>query len=303
MRELSAPSLYVNSNGNNNLKNYKMMKQQNIKLLLVLLISLLSVNVSAHDIEVANADGKIIYYRYINNNTELEVSYCGNSYDSYYNEYSGNVVIPESVTYNGNTYFVTSIDSYAFYKCSGLTSVTIPNSVTSIGNSAFYGCSSLTSITIPNSVTSIGNSAFYGCSSLTSITIPNSVTSIGYEAFDGTAWYNNQPDGLVYAGKVAYKYKGTMPSNTSIVIEEGTLGIAGGAFSGCSGLTSVTIPNSVTSIGSDAFRDCSGLTSVTIPNSVTSIGYDAFRDCSGLTSVTIPNSVTSIGYEAFYNCI
>ena len=256
MRELSAPSLYVNSNGNNNLKNYKMMKQQNIKLLLVLLISLLSVNVSAHDIEVANADGKIIYYRYINNNTELEVSYCGNSYDSYYNEYSGNVVIPESVTYNGNTYFVTSIDSYAFYKCSGLTSVTIPNSVTSIGNSAFYGCSSLTSITIPNSV-----------------------TSIGYEAFDGTAWYNNQPDGLVYAGKVAYKYKGTMPSNTSIVIEEGTLGIAGGAFSGCSGLTSVTIPNSVTSIGSDAFRDCSGLTSVTIPNSVTSIGYEAFYNC------------------------
>ena len=301
------------------------MKQQNIRLLLVLLISLLSVNASAHDIEVANTDGKIIYYRYINNNTELEVSYRGNSYDSYFGEYSGNVVIPESVTYNGKTYSVTSIGWEAFRDCSGLTSVTIPNSVTSIGNSAFYycngltsitipnsvtsidgyafyDCSGLTSVTIPNSVTSIGESAFSGCSGLTSVTIGNSVTSIGYWAFNGTAWYNIQPDGLVYAGKVAYKYKGTMPSNTSIVIEEGTLGIAGGAFSGCSGLTSVTIPNSVTSIGYEAFYNCSGLTSITIPNSVTSIGDYAFLRCSGLTSITIPNSVTSIGYRAFYGC-
>ena len=197
---------------------------------------------------------------------------------------------------------VTSIGDDAFYGCTALTSVTIPDSVTSIGDYAFRNCSGLTSVTIPNSVTSIGRYAFSWCSSLTSVTIPDSVTSIGYDAFYNTAWYNNQPDGLVYAGKVAYKYKGSMPSNTSIVIKDGTLGIASFAFYGCSGLTSITIPNSVTNIGDSAFDGCKGLTSVTIPSSVTNIGNSAFSGCTGLTSVTIPDSVTSIGDFAFYNC-
>ena len=227
------------------------------------------------------------------------------------------VTIPNSVTSIGrNAFFNTQwyknqSDGLIYigmvaYKYKGTmpnnTSIIIKDGTTSIGSNAFDSCKGLTSVTIPNSVTSIGEYAFAYCYGLTSVTIPNSVTSIGSDAFYGTAWYNNQPNGLVYAGLVAYKYKGTMPENTSIIINEGILGIAGGAFNGCSGLTSVTIPNSVTSIGTQAFYKCSGLTAINIPNSVTSIGGNAFAYCYGLTSVTIPNSVTSIANGAFENC-
>lgn len=194
------------------------------------------------------------------------------------------------------------IDNSAFSECSGLTSITIPDCVTSIGYSAFSNCNRLTTITIPDCVTSIGYSAFSGCKGLTNITIPDSLTSIGEGAFNDTTWYNNQPDGLVYAGKVAYSYKGTMPDNTSVVLKEGTLGIASSAFSDCNELTSVTIPDSVTNIGGGAFSDCTKLTSITIGNGVTIIGHAAFRSCTSLTSISIPDSVTSIEYYAFGWC-
>ena len=184
---------------------------------------------------------------------------------------SGVIAIPSSILYGGISYNVTSIGEYAFDGCTGLTSITIPDSVTSIGDGAFQDTSwydnqpdgvvyinnvlykykgtmpSNTSITIPEGVTSIGESAFSGCTGLTSITIPDSVTSIG-------------------------EY----------------------VFSGCKGLTSITIPNSVTSIGRSAFDGCTGLTSIIIPNSVTSIGYDAFHGCTHLSIIRIPKGKKSI---------
>ena len=267
-------------------------------LLLTLLLSMMSTNTFAYDAEI---DG--IYYNLIKGKY-AEVTFSAEGLNSY----SGDVVIPEKVTYEGEEYTVEGIGYSAFFKCPNLTSITIGNSVTSIGDHAFFGCSSLTSITIPNSVTSIKSGLFQGCIGLTSIsvesgnsifdsrdncnaiietstntlfvgckstTIPNSVTSIGANAF------------LDCSGL------------TSITIPNSVTSIGGSAFSGCKGLTSITIPNSVTSIGGYAFSGCSGLTSITIPNSVTSIGGSAFSGCRGLTSITIPNSVTSIGDYAF----
>ena len=233
---------------------------------------------------------------------------------------------------------VTSIGYKAFEDCTGLTSITIPNSVTSIEDSAFKYCRGLTSITIPNSVTSIGYSAFKYCTRLTSITIPDSVTSIGDWAFDGCTGltsinvasdnnnYYSDNNGVLFnkkktelirypEGKSQTSY--TIPNSvtsigvgaffdctglTSITIPNSVTSIGDGAFEWCTGLTSITIPNSVTSIEGWAFNVCTGLTSITIPNSVKSIGDGAFEYCAGLTSITIPNSVTSIGYRAFYDC-
>ena len=223
----------------------------------------------------ASADPVLINGIYYNLNAENQTAEV-KQHDYNSGSYSSEVVIPMFVSYEGIDYIVTSIGVNAFTSRRGLTSITIPHSVTSIGTYAFNGCSGLTSITIPNSVTSIDDGAFSVCSSLTSITFPNNLTSLGARAFDGTAWYNNQPDGLVYAGSCVYKYKGEMPENTTISLKEGTTGIAEEAFSGCNNLTSITIPNSVISIGYLAFSGCSSLASVTIPISVISVGINAF---------------------------
>ena len=236
--------------------------------------------------------GDFVFYEntligYVGNSSDvvLPKSFDGKNYAIgervFANSRITSITIPENVTSIGEFAFdgcsnltsitipegMRSIGDYAFRDCSSLTSITIPKGMTSIGSNAFFGCSRLTTVTFPENslLTSIGSNAFDGCRSLTSITIPESVTSIGEYVFDGTAWYNNQPDGVVYAGKVLYKYKGTMPANTSIEVKEGTVSISPSAFRGCSSLTSITIPEGVTSIGRGAFDNCYKLTSVKCP--------------------------------------
>ncbi len=255
----------------------------------------------AYDFEV---DG--IYYNKNSDGVSVSVTKT-----SSYGAYSGQVVIPSSVTYNDKNYSVSRIGSYAFAYCYDLTSVTIGDAINSIENEAFYGCSSLSSIHIPEGVKTIGAYAFCRCPSLTSITvdaknsvydsrnncnaliekssnllitgcrnsfIPNTVTSIGAEAF-------------AYCSDLK-----------SIFIPSSVTSMDKLAFADCSGLTSINIPESVTSIENSTFRNCSGLTSIVIPQSVTSIGGWAFSGCSGLTSITIPNSVINIGDRAFFEC-
>lgn len=260
------------------------------------------------DAETVEVDG--IYYNLISKGNIAEVTKNPNGYNI-----TGDLVIPASITYNGEPYNVVRIvDSDeagywngVFANCNGITNVNLPNSLTRIGQYAFAGCSGLTDFVIPNGVKEIGNAAFYS-SSITSLSIPSSVTKIESEAFrdcyslssinitDLAAWCNISFVGENYTAP----FCGTLASNYTayhlylngeevkdLVIPDDVSIIGPNTFYGCVGLSSVTISNSVTAIQSCAFFGCSGLTSITIPNSVSSIGSEAFRFCNSLTSVHV----------------
>ena len=229
-----------------------------------------------------------IYYNYNGDGETVSVTYKNKDYNSY----SGSVVIPSTVTYDGTTYSVTKIGESAFERCRQLTSVNIPESVTEIGLYSFYSCESMTSVNIPSSVTTICKNAFESCWKLTKVEISNIAD-----------WCNisfaSIPSNPLYFAKHLY-LNGT--EVTDLVIPESVTEIHPYAFCFCHGFKSVTINESVTEIGDGAFETCSNLTSLTIGNSVTSIGSYAFNNCKNLVSVTIPKSVNKIGDKAFYNC-
>lgn len=224
---------------------------------------------------------------------------------------SGNITLPEKLSYEGNQYVLTTIGEDAFSECSGITSVTIPESVTSIDGYAFIRCSSLASVTIPSGVTSIGKKAFFECSSLGSIAIPASVATIGQRAFGGCSNVNSI---VVDEGNKTYDSR----NNCNAIVNTATNELVAGcsattipsdvttigeyAFCENSNITTMTIPQGVTSIGYNAFYGCTALTSITMPLSLTTIDDSAFAECGSLTSVNIPQNVTSIGSGAFSDC-
>ncbi len=220
-----------------------------------------------------------------------DYSYDNNPWESYRNEMT-NVIIS-----NG----VTSIGSYAFYKCTLLASIEIPQSVTTIGESAFFGCTALTSVIIPNSVTTIKEDAFYGCSALETVIIPDSVTTIGEYAFSSCKALVTVKLGKGITTMGGYIFRDCVLLK-SVTISEGVTTIERATFWGCSALETVIIPDSVTKIGEFAFRYCKGLETIILPDKLTIIGSGAFDGCSSLVSITIPISVTEISGSAFEGC-
>ena len=195
-----------------------------------------------------------------------------------YNSYTGNVVIPETVTYNGQTLTVTAIGNNAFNRCSALTGVVIPQTVKKIGNYAFNGCTRLSRVTIPNNVTSVGYAAFNGCTSLSQLSLGH-IRDIGYYAFaDCTKLKQLSLPGSVHS-------------------------IGDGAFSGCTGLTKVNTGDGATSLGYASFAHCWRLKDVVIGNAVNTIGESAFSGCYSLTNVKVGLSVEQIEEKAFEDCI
>ena len=309
-------------------------------LLALLLIAETIFSAEAYDFSAVAPSGQTLYYNIVDGNAEVTSE--NSSYPRYSVDLIGNLTIPSTVPYNGETYVVTSIGDYAFYSCLRLTSINIPSSITSIGTYAFYNCDGLTSITIPESVNYINTYAFTNCSNMTTVNY-NAIActmepvTTGYSA---SPVFGSCPITTLNIGQNvqviparAFYYSRNI---VSLSIPGSVTSIGSNAFNGCSGLTSINIstdnsvydsrgncnavietatnklvtgcsttiiPNTINTIGSYAFLACINLSAITIPNSVSVIESGAFDGCRGLTGTfTIPNSVDSIGSFAFEGC-
>ena len=308
-----------------------------IKLSVLLLALVLSASATAEEVYDFDVDG--IYFKILENGNDVSVTYKTYRYSShteyYESDYTGDIIIPATVTFNGKTFQVTEIGDHAFYQRGSVTSITIPSSITVIKWDAFWYCTGLTRVNItdmvawcnmtcksnplyyarhlylngtevtdlviPEGVTAIRNEAFMLCTGLTSVTIGNDVTTIGDNAFEGCSGLTSVSIGnsVTSIGGVAFE---GCTSLANLTLGNSLTTIRNHAFAGCTSLSSISIPNSVTNIGSAAFNGCTGLKSAIIGNSVTSIGGNAFYGCVGLTNIDIPNSVTEIGMYAFKGC-
>lgn len=250
--------------------------KQNLSILVIVLMSLaIPQKGYAYTFTSVAPSGQTLYYNLSGGTAIVTSSGTPGMYGSWLDNTrpTGNLVIPDSVIYQGVSYPVVSIGDYAFQQCGGLTSVTIPSTVNSIGNWSFGSCIGLDTVVIPNTVAFIGEGVFSGCSGITTATVPNITNSI----FRGCS------------------------SLTSVVFTSTITAISNYAFYECTSLISYVIPNTVTYIGDYAFYGCSSLLSCSIPNAVTYIGISAFYG-SNLSSITIPSGVISIGHSAFMEC-
>lgn len=269
------------------------------KLLLLLGIMnlTLSLSVRAYDFEV---DG--VYYAILPKE-EPEVKVTCQKYENatYISNYAGDVVIPETVTYDGKTYSVTQIDYKAFYECKELTSITIGSNVYLINTNAFYGCIKLQSLSLPQSVTTLGEKAFAECTGLTSISLSSGLTTIEESAFEGCTALTKLtiPSSVTTIDTGAFK---NCSGINSLTLGSNIKIIDNNAFENCTGIKTLVIPSKVSTIGTSAFRNCTGIDSLKIGSAVSSIGVAAFRDCSAIKNLNIPNSVKKIDIYAFMNC-
>lgn len=230
----------------------------------------INVFVSAYDFKAGDLCYSILNYE--------EVAVVGENYAPAYDYLPSTLEIPSQVVHSGNTYTVTEIGNYAFQACEMLEAVIIPNTIKKIGIYVFTGCTKLINISFPESLEDVMGGALYDC-----------------------AWYDNQPDGLIYVGNLLYRYKGTAPAGI-IEVREGTKAILDFAFSQQSNIQSVVLPSSVTSVHLRAFANCANLETIVLPDSLSVIDYEAFTNCVKLTAIKLPQLLSIIGEGAFSGC-
>ena len=285
------------------------------KVLLTIAIVTLALNLSGATVKIDN-----IYYSISDNGTamvmpnEYSEGGGGGIVIGLNNGYDGDVVIPESITYDGAPYTVTSAYEGTFANSTKMTSISLPSTLTSLGSTPFTSCTKLTDISVdaanpvyssengvlfnkdktsliscpaaktgsyevPSSVKRIEASAFYGCSRITSITLPSSLEDIGTQAFRACI------------------------TLTSINLPDGLKTIRTGVFRGCSSMKEITLPSSVTTIEPYAFYYCQSLQSIKLPSGVTYLGDYSFGSCVKLAYIQFPDVLETIGERAFDNCI
>ena len=214
----------------------------------------------------------------------------------------------DDLTYGDFQYKIEDDNSCTITDYDGMaSSLSIPSAINGhtvkqIDTGALSDNRIITSVTIPNGVTTIGFSAFNGCIKLEKIKFSSNLDTVCENAFNNTKWFNNQSNGLVYVGKVAYKYKGDMQRNTKITVKSDTVSISESAFKDCANLTAILIPSSVKHIDKYAFYNCQGLTKLNFNDGIERIENDAFGSCEKLTSVNFSETLKSIGAFAFVEC-